>query len=97
VQAHKVDQTLVFKSWEDLVNASEETFNAIGKRLADAVIVAVQDNLHLKVATAFARQGYHILCEKPMATTLEECIAMEQEIKKANVIFGMGHGEFPVL
>ena len=91
VQAHLIDQTLVFKSWEDLANASEETFNTIGRRLADAVIIAVQDNLHLKVATAFARQGYHILCEKPMATTLEECIAMEQAIKKANVIFGMGH------
>lgn len=91
VQAHKVDQTLVFKTWEDLLTASEETFNAIGKRLADAVIVAVQDHLHLKVASAFARQGYHILCEKPMATTIEECIAMELAIKKANVIFGMGH------
>ncbi|EAU84284.2 streptomycin biosynthesis protein StrI [Coprinopsis cinerea okayama7 len=91
VQQHKIDQTLVFRSWEDLLTASEETINTIGIRLADAIVVAVQDSLHLKVATAFARQGYHILCEKPMATTLEECIAMEHEIKKANVIFGMGH------
>ncbi|TFK29274.1 streptomycin biosynthesis protein StrI [Coprinopsis marcescibilis] len=91
VQEHRIDQTLLFKSWEDLLAASEETINTIGTKLADAVLVTVQDNLHLQVATAFAKQGYHILCEKPMATTLEECIAMEAAIKEANVIFGMGH------
>ena len=49
--------------------------------------------MHLQVATAFAKQGYHILCEKPMATTAEECIEMGEVVKEAGVIFGMGHGE----
>lgn len=89
---HSVDQTLVFNSWQELHAASAETIKTVGKRLADAVIVAVQDHMHLQVATAFAEQGYDILCEKPMATTIEDCIRMETAIKKAGIIFGMGHG-----
>ena len=46
----------------------------------------------MEVTLAFAEQGYHILCEKPMATSIEDCIKMEAAVKKANIIFGMGHG-----
>jgi predicted dehydrogenase len=90
---HNVDQTLVFSTWQELHAASAETINTIGKRLADAVVIAVQDHMHLEVVLAFAEQGYHILCEKPMATSLEDCIKMEVAVKKAGIIFGMGHGE----
>ena len=89
---HKVDDTLVFNTWEGLLAASAETISTIGKRLADAIIIAVQDHQHAEVAAAFAQQGYHILCEKPMATSIHDCLQMENAIKEAGVIFGMGHG-----
>ncbi|KAF5321373.1 hypothetical protein D9619_000766 [Psilocybe cf. subviscida] len=88
---HKVDKTLVFDTWQDLLAASADTIGTIGKRLADAVIIAVQDELHAEVATAFAKQEYHILCEKPMATTIEDCLKMETAIKDTGKVFGMGH------
>lgn len=90
--AHAVDDTLVFESWQDFHRASAEVIKATGSRLADAVIIAVQDHLHLEVTLAFAEQGYHILCEKPMSTTLVDCFKMEEAVKKAGIIFGMGHG-----
>ncbi|OCH90684.1 NAD(P)-binding protein [Obba rivulosa] len=89
--AHTVDRTLIFKTWEDLLKASEDAVKIVGKRLADAVLIAVQDHMHLEVALAFAEHGYHILCEKPMSTTVEGCIEMEAAVKRAGVIFGMGH------
>jgi predicted dehydrogenase len=89
---HKVDSTLVFKTWQDLHAASEETISTIGRRLADAVVVAVQDHMHKEVVLAFAAQGYNILCEKPMATTLEDIIEIEDAVSRAGIIFGMGHG-----
>jgi len=92
-KSFNVDDSLVFNTWQDLYAASTETLSTTGKRLADALIVAVQDRMHLEVTTAFAKQGYHILCEKPMATSVEECIKMEQVIKQTGVIFGMGHGK----
>ncbi|KDR83569.1 hypothetical protein GALMADRAFT_235816 [Galerina marginata CBS 339.88] len=88
---HNVDKTLVFDTWQDLHAASAETISTIGKRLADAVIIAVQDHLHAEVAVAFAEQGYHILCEKPMATSIQDCLKIETAVKDAGMIFGMGH------
>ncbi|KAJ3840870.1 hypothetical protein F5878DRAFT_611827 [Lentinula raphanica] len=90
-EEHKVDATLVFKTWKDLHAASTDTLKTIGKRLADAVLITVQDHMHVEVALAFAEQGYHILCEKPMATTMEDCLRIEEAIHKAGIIFGMGH------
>ncbi|KAL0582000.1 hypothetical protein V5O48_000058 [Marasmius crinis-equi] len=90
-EKHKVDSTLVFQSWKDLHAASAETISTIGKRLADAVVITLQDHLHVEAALAFAEQGYHVLCEKPMATSLDDCIRIEEAISKAGVIFGMGH------
>jgi predicted dehydrogenase len=95
--AHKVDGTLVFNTWQELQAASSETIKTTGKRLADAVIVSVLDHLHMEVVLAFAEQGYHILCEKPMATSIDDCIKMEQAVKKAGIIFGMGHGNYRFL
>ncbi|KAG7097124.1 hypothetical protein E1B28_004502 [Marasmius oreades] len=90
-ETHSVDETLVFHTWKDLHSASAETIGTIGKRLADAVVITLQDHLHVEAALAFAEQGYHILCEKPMATDLNDCIRIEDAIKRAGIIFGMGH------
>lgn len=86
----------MFKTWQELLDASAETIKLLGRRLADAVLVTVQDQMHLEVVLAFAAQGYHILCEKPMGTTVEDCLKMEAAVKKAGVIFGMGHGPYGV-
>ncbi|KAJ3002777.1 hypothetical protein NUW54_g5661 [Trametes sanguinea] len=80
-ETYSVDNTLVFETYEDLLKASADTIQTIGTRLADAVIIAVQDRMHMEVALAFAAQGYHILCEKPMATTVEACIKMEAAVR----------------
>ena len=82
----------MFNTWQELHAASAETIKTVGKRLADAVLVCVLDHMHLEVVLAFAEQGYHILCEKPMSTKLEDCLRMEAAVKNAGVIFGMGHG-----
>jgi predicted dehydrogenase len=91
-EAHDVDQNLVYNTWQELHRASKDSIENTGQRLADALIVAVHDQMHVEVVLAFAEQGYHILCEKPMATNLNDCIKMETAIKEAGIIFGMGHG-----
>jgi predicted dehydrogenase len=48
--------------------------------------------MHADVVKAFAAQGYDILCEKPMATSIEHCLQIEAAVKKAGIIFGLGHG-----
>lgn len=54
--------------------AEYETLLASG--LVDAVYVAVPNHLHPEFTVAAARHGVHVLCEKPMAVTEEDCAAM---------------------
>ena len=89
-----IDSKLTFESWEQFHKASAETIQTVGKRLADAVVIAVQDHMHAELVVAFAAQGYDVLCEKPMATSIEHCLQIESAVKKAGIIFGMGHGVY---
>ncbi len=47
----------------------------------DAVVISTPDRLHAEAAVAFTKRGCHMLLEKPMATSLEDCrrIARAQE------------------
>ncbi|KAJ3118844.1 hypothetical protein HDU96_007586 [Phlyctochytrium bullatum] len=60
-------------------------------RLADAALVCTLDNLHAEIVVALAEKGYHILCEKPMATTAVDCVRMKRAVEKAGVVFGVCH------
>ncbi len=53
----------------------------------DAVLVIVPHYLHKDMVLAVAEAGKHVLCEKPMAPTLEECDEMIAATKKAGVKF----------
>jgi predicted dehydrogenase len=53
----------------------------------DAVLIMVPHYLHEEMVIASAEAGKHILCEKPMATTLEGCDHMIKATKKAHVKF----------
>ncbi|MDD1778018.1 MAG: Gfo/Idh/MocA family oxidoreductase [Candidatus Helarchaeota archaeon] len=53
----------------------------------EAVLVAVPHYLHEEMVAAVAKAGKHVLCEKPMATTLEGCDAMIAATRKADVKF----------
>ncbi len=42
----------------------------------DAAVIVTPDKLHMEMTTAFLRAGKDVLCEKPMALTVEECAEM---------------------
>jgi predicted dehydrogenase len=48
----------------------------IARSRADAVFIATPNTLHRPFAERAARAGAHVLCEKPMAMTEEDCRAM---------------------
>jgi predicted dehydrogenase len=52
---------------------------------ADAVYLAVPNHLHREWTERAARAGLHILCEKPMATTVADCHAMIAAAQLARV------------
>ncbi len=59
----------------------------------DAVWVASPNRLHAEHVIAAARHGKHVICEKPMAVTLEQCLAMVQAVEAAGVKYVQGHSK----
>ena len=51
----------------------------------DAVYIALPNSMHCDYAVRAARAGIHVLCEKPMAVTTEECERMIQAARQGRV------------
>lgn len=55
-----------------------------GHKDADLVSVCTPNGLHAAHSIAALRAGHHVLCEKPMAISSEDCRRMIAEAEKAN-------------
>jgi len=59
----------------------------------DAVSICTPPALHAQMAVESARRGYHILVEKPMAVTLEQCDQMIEAASQADVLLMVSHNQ----
>lgn len=73
----------VYPSWRDLLADPD----------IDAVSVCAANNAHAEITIAALDAGKHVLCEKPMATTLEECEAMVAAAQKSGKYLMIGHNQ----
>ena len=61
---HLLDQNC-FEKWEDILQKP---------KFADIAIIATMDNMHRDPALKAIDAGYHLLLEKPVAQTVQECV-----------------------
>ena len=70
-------------------------YNSAEELLADpevqTVLIVANNNQHKKLVIAAAEAGKDIICEKPVAMSLEELDEMEAAVKKAGVHFTVHH------
>lgn len=59
----------------------------------DGAFVCVLDEMHREVVVALAGLRLHIMCEKPLACSLEDCLIMYKALKplQSKKIFSIGH------
>lgn len=65
----------------------------LAKSGVDAVSVCTANASHAEISIAALKAGKHVLCEKPMAATLEECEAMVQAAKDSKRFLMLGHNQ----
>ena len=57
----------------------------------DAVMVCTPENMHFEPTMLAIEAGYHVLLEKPIAQTLEECQAIGEAARKKGVLVSVCH------
>ncbi|MCD8486673.1 MAG: Gfo/Idh/MocA family oxidoreductase [Desertifilum sp.] len=70
-QKYGIDRTYSYEEYEDCLTSGE----------VDAVYIALPNHRHCEYTVRAAKQAIHVLCEKPMAVTEDEC---EQMIQACN-------------
>jgi len=73
------------------VNAYSDLDRLLQDPELNAVVIATPDKLHVEQAIAAAAAGKHVLTEKPMATTVEDCQVMVDACAAAGVRLGVAY------
>ena len=79
---HNLDDEKIFDSWEEVFERP---------KFADFVIISTWDRLHYAPAMKALEIGYHVLLEKAIAQSWEECTDILAQAKKYNRIVGVCH------
>jgi predicted dehydrogenase len=71
------------------------TYRDFNDMLADpqveAVIIAVADQFHVPLARQAVAAGKHVLLEKPMGVSVEECEALRADVNARKLVCQVGH------
>jgi len=74
-----------------------KVYSSVAELLADptidAVSVCTANTSHAEISIAALKAGKHVLCEKPMATTLEDCEAMVKTAKETGKFLMVGQNQ----
>lgn len=74
----------------DVKNIYTDYREMIADPLLDAVIIASPDQLHREMIVKTLEAGKHILCEKPLALTAQDCEAIVEAARKSSCKFMVG-------
>lgn len=76
-------------------HAPEKSFVDYDAMLADpdldAVIVATSDAFHVPASIRALEAGKHVLCEKPVATSVEEAEKLAEAVRQSGKVLQVGH------
>jgi predicted dehydrogenase len=57
----------------------------------DAVSIVTPNHVHFGPAKAFLEAGIHVICDKPLTTTVEDALALAEIVRRSGLIFGLTH------
>jgi predicted dehydrogenase len=72
-------------------------FNAMARAEAarpdgiDVVAIVTPNHVHHAAARAFLDAGIHVICDKPLTTTLEDALDLAAAVRRSGLVFGLTH------
>ena len=57
----------------------------------DIVAIVTPNHLHGRVASAFLDAGIHVICDKPLTSTLGEALELVQRVRQSRCLFALTH------
>ncbi len=83
-----LDPRRVYRSYEEMV---EKEAALPPEERIDFVSIVTPNHLHYPIAKAFIEAGFHVVCDKPMTTTLEDAEDLCRLVARHNVLFALTH------
>jgi predicted dehydrogenase len=81
-----LDPQRVYASFEEMARAERRRPDPI-----DVVAIATPNHLHAAVAEVFLQSGFHVICDKPLTTTLAQALALRDLVEKSGRVFCITH------
>ena len=81
-------QDRVYTSYEEM--ARNEASLPQDQRI-DFVSIVAGNNMHFPVAKVFLEAGFHVICEKPVALSLDEALQLKEVVEKTGKVFVLMH------
>lgn len=75
-----------YRSFEEMAEAESKRPDGI-----EVVSIVTPNHLHHAPAKVFLEAGIHVICDKPLTTTLEDALDLAERVKKTGLVFGLTH------
>jgi predicted dehydrogenase len=75
-----------YGNFQEMASAEKERQDRI-----DVVAIVTPNHLHFLPAKAFLEAGIHVICDKPVTTTLADAQKLAEMVKRSGLIFGLTH------
>jgi predicted dehydrogenase len=83
-----LDAARSYASYGDMFAAEAELPE---DRRMQCVSIVTPNDSHAAVASAALEHGYHVICDKPLAGSLEDALAIAAAVKRSGLLFGLTH------
>lgn len=84
--ARELNIPRAYRSFEEMAAAESKREDGI-----EAVSIVTPNNVHYAPAKAFLEAGIHVICDKPITTTLEDALDLAKIVKRTGLVFGLTH------
>ncbi|MDY8109528.1 Gfo/Idh/MocA family oxidoreductase [Fulvimarina sp. 2208YS6-2-32] len=81
-----LDPARSYGSYEEMARAEKERPDGI-----EAVAIVTPNHMHYPVARTFLEAGYHVICDKPVTTTLADAKDLAEIVRRSGKAFVLTH------